>query len=158
MATEGWARGRKKAGGQEKGTWSKILCAFCPHPDATSPPLPTTGALAFCPFLPPSAQLLKPCKGAALLPPLLWGAGWEGGLGGPDAGATGALLMAGPTVACRFPSSGDWWRGDEEQNHEIEVNPAQAPCHRIGRWGRGSSPNPRNPQPDPLHPRKPTHL
>lgn len=107
MATEGWARGRKKAGGQEKGTWSKILCAFCPHPDATSPPLPTTGALAFCPFLPPSAQLLKPCKGAALLPPLLWGAGWEGGLGGPDAGATGALLMAGPTVACRFPSSGD---------------------------------------------------
>lgn len=97
---------RKKAGGQGKGTWSKILCAFCPHPChlSTSTHHRSLGLPSV-----PSFLSLPSCQGPATEqhPSLLWVAGWEGGLQGPDAGAIGALLIAGSTAACHFPSSGD---------------------------------------------------
>lgn len=62
----GWARGWKKARGTRKGVfWSKILCAFCPHP-ATSPPPQAAGALAFQLSLPAfRCPVARPCNWVA---------------------------------------------------------------------------------------------
>lgn len=67
--------------GEEKqgiggGTWSKILCTFCPHP-CHFPPLHTTpGPDLVCPFFPPS---LYPAAGALQAGSTLSSAG--GGVG-----------------------------------------------------------------------------
>lgn len=63
MTTEGWAQGRRKAGHKEEGPGPRY-CALSVPTLATSPPLHTTWALAFCLFL-ISSLPLPSCRGPA---------------------------------------------------------------------------------------------
>lgn len=85
MATGTGHGGRKKARGQERGTWSKITVRFLPP----SRHLPTSAhhaslGLPSVPFsLRPAARTLQ----LSSTPPGVWLAGWAAGLQSPGAGA-----------------------------------------------------------------------
>lgn len=145
--------GRNKVGGQGRGTRSKISVRFLPPP-APSPPPHTTGASALrlslpprpcvCPFLPPAQR--PDCLGPEPHREALSGRRGERPPGSRGRGH-GALSMAGPTAACRFPSSDDW--GESRQSREsgwgwgwgeTEVHPDRPHSLPMGPLPRGPHP------------------
>lgn len=105
MAT-GIGQGRERKQGDKEGPGPRYCVPSAPAA-ATSPPLHTTGALAFHLSLPPSLCPAVEALQLSSTPSMLWIAGREGDLQDPDAHSGPGCLDCRFTAACHFPFSGD---------------------------------------------------